>query len=86
MQGGEWAFFVRQVLGKGALMYLASLVVVYAIKYRHHTWENWGGVRIIASRAPVLPGNAMYPAVDPRPNAEDYNDYGFKSRRVFRDE
>ena len=65
-------------------MYATSLLVWYTLKYNHHNWERMWGVYIRTSRTATLPGDPAYPA-DPRPNPEDYYDYGFKTRTVFRD-
>lgn len=65
-------------------MFVTSLLVWYNIKYNYHTWEKCWGVAVRQNRTPSLPGDANYPVVDPRPNPEDYNDFGFKSRNVFR--
>ena len=65
-------------------MYVTTLALWYTIKYNQHTWERMWGVAVRSSRSPVLPGNPAYPLLDPRPNPEDYNDFGFKQRTALR--
>jgi len=67
------------------MTYIVSLFVWYNIKYNRTNWERNQGLFVKYSLPDILPGDERYPAMDTRPNPEDFFDKGFKNRKVFLD-
>lgn len=57
----------------------------YHLKYNQNDWERAFGVTMFISRPAYLPGDKNFPMKQERFEPSDYEDRGFKSRKVFLD-
>lgn len=57
----------------------------YHWKYNQNDWTSAKGVNILITRPMALPGEKHFPSLSDRFEPADYDDRGFKARKVFLD-
>jgi len=79
------ADIARYYSGRLPLVFVILCAGWYLLKYNKHTWEDRSGWKVMRSGIAVYPGDPRFPMASDRKNGEDYAEYGFKDRKVFRD-
>lgn len=77
----NFRYMVPKFMVGTAVFYLSW----YHLKYNQNDWTKAYGATMFISKPVILPGEKGFPAKRDRFEPSDYDDRGFKSRKVFLD-
>ncbi|XP_054723084.1 uncharacterized protein LOC129233026 [Uloborus diversus] len=76
---------IRFLVPKFIVLTMATYVTWYHLKYNQNDWTRAYGWQVVMPKKVAFPGDPDYPVKRERFLPSDYNDRGFKDRKVFLD-
>jgi len=83
--GKTFSSHFRYQMPKLLVLTVLTYVGWYHLKYNQNDWTCAYGVIVKMPKPVTIPGDKNFPAKRERFEPSDYNDRGFKSRKVFLD-
>lgn len=75
----------RYIVPRALVGIMATYVTWYHLKYNQNDWTHSSGFKVTMNKPVAVPGDKNFPVKRERFEPSDYDDRGFKSRKVFLD-
>lgn len=83
--GETFSGHFRYIVPRFIVLTMATYVTWYHLKYNQNDWTSAYGAKVTYPKPIAYPGDKEFPVKPDRFQPNDYDDRGFKSRKVFLD-